>query len=121
MCSYPVVGVETPGIAHMVQPSNNNNGSSDMDSLEDMLRKVKFTITPSCSIPQVLYESIYIYEYEHKPNHMLRLFSLCSLNFLARTCHHCEGFHDGIKRNDLHESLSTHVCGICITLSRITS
>lgn len=39
MCSYPV-GVETVGIAHMVQPSNNNNGSSDMDSLEDMLRKV---------------------------------------------------------------------------------
>lgn len=25
----------------MVQPSNNNNGGSDMDSLEDMLRKVE--------------------------------------------------------------------------------
>lgn len=25
---------------HMVQPGNNNNGGSDMDSLEDMLRKV---------------------------------------------------------------------------------
>lgn len=29
---------------HMVQPSNNNNGSPDMDSLEDMLRKVNIVL-----------------------------------------------------------------------------
>jgi len=35
----------SPGIyLHMVQPSNNNNGSSDMDSLEDMLRKVNIVL-----------------------------------------------------------------------------
>lgn len=36
---------EEETFSHMVQPSNNNNGSSDMDSLEDMLRKVLLRFT----------------------------------------------------------------------------